>query len=51
MVTQLWECLSSETSEGLTEVEDIGVLIEEIRKSVISNLNKLSQRAELSNMG
>ena len=55
-VTQLWECLSSETSVGLIntgfgEEEDIAKLIEKIRKSMICNPNKLSQRVKLLNMG
>ena len=54
--TQLWECLSSETGVGLCnagfgEEDNIDRLIEEIRKSVIGNLNKLSQRVEQLNMG
>ena len=36
---------------GFREEEDITKQIEVIRKSVIGNLNKLSQRVELSNMG
>ena len=55
-VTQLWECLSSETavgliSAGLGEEEDIAKLMDEIRKSVIGNLNTLSQRVKLLKMG
>ena len=55
-VTQLWECLSSETAIGLINAgfgteDSVEVLMEEIRKSVIGDLNKLSQRVELSNMG
>ena len=38
-------------NEGLGEEEDITKLMEEIRKSLIGDLNKLSQRVKLSNMG
>ena len=53
-VTQLWECLSGETAVGLInvgfwEMEDIDRLIEEIKKSVIGDLKKLSQWVKLSN--
>ena len=56
MVTKLWECLSSEMAVslcnmGLMEEMNINVLLEEIRKSMISSLNKLSQRVELSSIG
>ena len=45
MVTQLWECISSETAAGLCNVglgeeEDISLLIEGIRMPIIGNLNE-----------
>ena len=52
-VTQLWECLSSETAGCLCnpsfELEiNIDVMIEENRKSMIGNLKILSQKVKLS---
>ena len=54
-VTQLRECLSSKTTvslcnAGFGEKITITVLIKEVRRSVKGNLNKLSQRVELSTM-
>ena len=52
-----WPCRGHQAAgvslwrDSFGEEDDITLLMEEIRKSVIGDLNKLSQRVELSNMG